>query len=102
MDIEELEAALNRMALPWERILNKDDLYLALADAFAVLDRVPTQTQIDAFWEISELGALMAEHGIKSLDEERAWGYEHRYAIAGMPGLWGRWAVLAIREEEEW
>lgn len=102
MDAEELEAALNRMALPWEKILNKEDMYLELARAFAELDRVPTEKQIDSFWLIGQQQINMAEHGIKDLDVRRAWGYDHRYAIEGMPGLWGRWAVLGIREEEGW
>jgi len=53
---------------------------------------------------ISALGIETSyeEHGIKAVTIKYPWGVELRYAVQGMPGLWGWEAVQDIMEGEEW
>lgn len=101
-DIEELIDALHRMPLRWETILTYSDFERELERVFAELDRTPTARQLEAFWEASGVMESLEEHGIRVVSVTYPWGQEYRYAIQGMPGLWGRWAVEKIKEEEGW
>jgi len=100
--LEELEDALARMPIRWEKILTKSDFEEELTRVLLEVGRTPTLKQIEEFWEAAGIKQLEEEHGIRVVEVTYPWGEEIRFAIQGLPGLWGRWAVEKIREEEEW
>jgi len=92
MEDEELEEILGRLDIPIEA----EESVEALTEYLATIFDQRTPAQIDAFphiveriWEGLDRTQDMAEQGIRRIQIEYPWGKELRYAIQGLPGLWG-------------
>ena len=97
---------LARFDLPVEAWEDKERLREELRSQ---LGYEPTDRQVDSLWETMEIlkterwdEPWLRAHGVRTVGVKKAWGTQPRYAIQGLPGLWGRWAVERIREEEGW
>jgi len=58
----------------------------------------------EAIWSALPTKTTQAEMGIRGVNVKYPWGWEHRYGIQGIPGLWGWAAVSELMEAEagEW
>ena len=103
---ERYEDFLNRLDLPIEAWEDKERLREELREQ---LKYEPSDAQVESLWETMETlkrerwdEPWLREHGVRTVVVHYPWGSEVRYGIQGIPGLWGRWAVERIREEEGW
>jgi len=58
--------------------------------------------QIEKLWEMKQVEADYAAHGIKGIGIREAWGKGMRYGIQGLQGLFGWQRVQEVRSEEGW
>jgi hypothetical protein len=103
---EELEQFLEQLDMPPEGWRDKEQLRETLED---FLKRKPSDVQVESLWDVWEThrrtkwdNIYLQEHGVRRVTVHYRWGRATRYAIQGLPGLWEKWAVERIREEEGW
>ena len=58
--------------------------------------------QIEKLWELKNIEADYAAHGVKGINIHYPWGVERRYGIQGLRGLFGWTRVQEVRSEEGW
>jgi len=59
-------------------------------------------TRVEALWGATETESTLAEAGIRAVRIEYPWGWQVRFGVQGMPGLWGWESIRTIMIEEEW
>ena len=91
------EEWLGRLDIPLDQQADIETFQTYLAAEFGITGL----NQVGALWDSTGMQATMGELGIRGVTVEYPWGKERRYAIQGLPGLWGWDAVRQIMEAEE-
>jgi len=95
---EEYGDTFVRLDIPLEKQTDIETFKQYLAEELGI-------TNLDfqeSLWAETDTTFRMAEHGIRGITITYPWGREVRYAVQGMPGLWGYESVREIMESEEW
>jgi len=97
---------LARFDLPIEAWEDKERLREELRSQ---LGYEPTDRQVESLWETMDVlkrerwdEPWLRMHGVRTVGIKKAWGTQPRYAIQGLPGLWGKDFVELLREFEGW
>jgi hypothetical protein len=93
---EDLVAWLERMEVPMDKQLDIKTFKDWLTDQIGI----PTDAQVEGLWSAIGTSDTLADHGIYFVGVRENWGTNPRYAIQGLPGLWGWERVQEIMAEE--